>query len=72
VAEYLKRQFRELLGQLRKAGRGCVGVDTRGDIRSIILLYLAGCRRVVTLSILVHGTSVKPLMERFWRPRKHV
>ena len=27
---------------------------------------------VVTLSILVHGTSVKPLMERFWRPRKHV
>lgn len=24
---------------------------------------------VVTLSILVHGTSVKPLMERFWRPR---
>ena len=25
---------------------------------------------VVTLSILVHGTSVKPLMERFWRPRK--
>jgi len=27
---------------------------------------------VVTLSILVHGTSVKPLMGRFWRPRKHV
>jgi NhaP-type Na+/H+ or K+/H+ antiporter len=27
---------------------------------------------VVTLSILVHGTSVKPLMERFWRPRKNV
>ena len=26
---------------------------------------------VVTLSILVHGTSVKPLMERFWRPRKN-
>jgi sodium/hydrogen antiporter len=25
---------------------------------------------VVTLSILVHGTSVKPLMERFWHPRK--
>ena len=25
---------------------------------------------VVTLSILVHGTSVKPMMERFWRPRK--
>jgi NhaP-type Na+/H+ or K+/H+ antiporter len=27
---------------------------------------------VVTLSILVHGTSVKPLMERFWRPRKNL
>ena len=26
---------------------------------------------VVTLSILVHGTSVKPLMGRFWRPRKN-
>lgn len=25
---------------------------------------------VITLSILVHGTSVKPLMSRFWRPRK--
>ena len=25
---------------------------------------------VVTLSILVHGISVKPLMERFWQPRK--
>jgi len=27
---------------------------------------------VVTLSIIVHGTSVKPLMERFWRPRKNI
>lgn len=25
---------------------------------------------VVTLSILVHGVSVKPLMEHFWQPRK--
>ncbi len=25
---------------------------------------------VVTLSIIVHGTSVKPLMSRFWRPQK--
>ncbi len=25
---------------------------------------------VVALSILLHGTSVKPLMSRFWRPRK--
>jgi NhaP-type Na+/H+ or K+/H+ antiporter len=27
---------------------------------------------VVTLSILVHGTSVKPLMERFWRLQKNI
>ena len=27
---------------------------------------------VVTLSILVHGTSVKPLMSRFWRYRKRL
>ncbi len=27
---------------------------------------------VVTLSILVHGTSVKPLMSRFWRHRRSV
>ena len=26
----------------------------------------------VSLSILVHGTSVKPLMGRFWRHRKHL
>lgn len=25
---------------------------------------------VVTLSILVHGTSVKPLMSHFWRHRR--
>jgi len=25
---------------------------------------------VVALSILAHGTSVKPLMERFWHPQK--
>ena len=27
---------------------------------------------VVALSILIHGTSVKPLMERFWRRKKQV
>ncbi len=26
---------------------------------------------VITLSILMHGTSVKPLMNRLWRPRQH-
>jgi len=27
---------------------------------------------VVALSILLHGTSVKPLMERFWRRDKQI
>ena len=26
----------------------------------------------VSLSIFVHGTSVKPLMSRFWRRRRHL
>jgi len=50
VAEYASRPFQEFIRQLRKAGRGCIGFDTRGDIRSVILLYLAGCREVWTLS----------------------
>lgn len=50
LAAYFSRDFRECLGRLRQAARGSTGVDTRGDMRSVILLYLAGCRRVVTLS----------------------
>lgn len=46
---YFSRKFRQILRELRVAGDGCVGLDTRGDIRSVLLLYLAGCRRVVTL-----------------------
>lgn len=36
-----------------------------GLARELIHLTLI----VITLSILVHGTSVKPMMSRFWRPR---
>ena len=50
VTEYASRPFREFARQLREAGRGCIGFDTRGDIRSVALLYLAGCRKVWTLS----------------------
>jgi ADP-heptose:LPS heptosyltransferase len=50
VAEYASRPFGEFIRQLREAGRGCIGFDTRGDIRSVVLLYLAGCREVWTLS----------------------
>jgi ADP-heptose:LPS heptosyltransferase len=50
LAEYASPAFRGFMRQLRDAGRGCIGLDTRGDIRSIVLLYLAGCRQVLTLS----------------------
>lgn len=50
MAEYASRGFGNFVRQLREAGRGCIGLDTRGDIRSVILLYLAGCREVWTLS----------------------
>lgn len=35
---------------LRRSGKGALGLDPRGDIRSVLLLYLAGCRRVITFS----------------------
>ena len=49
LGDYFSPKFRQVLRDLRTAGAGCVGLDTRGDIRSVLLLYLAGCRRVVTL-----------------------
>jgi len=42
-------EFRSCLRQLQAAGRGAVGIDPRGDIRSVILLHLAGCRRVYSV-----------------------
>jgi ADP-heptose:LPS heptosyltransferase len=47
---YASREFRDFFRELRTAGKGSMGVDTRGDIRNVILLYLAGCQQVVTLS----------------------
>lgn len=49
LKEYCGVEFRNSLRQLRSYGRGALGVDTRGDIRSVGLLYLAGCNRVLTL-----------------------
>jgi len=50
LGAYTDPAFRQFLARLRSACRGAVGIDTRGDIRNVILLYLAGCRRVITLS----------------------
>ncbi|MFN0128170.1 MAG: glycosyltransferase family 9 protein [Verrucomicrobiales bacterium] len=41
--------MRSFLHHLRRAAAGSVGIDTRGDARSLILLWLARCQRVLTL-----------------------
>lgn len=55
---YTGVKFRDFLRTLRAIARGAVGIDTRGDIRSVILLHLAGCRRVLSLSHYL-GTDLK-------------
>lgn len=35
---------------LRSVGCGAIGLDVRGDVRSITMMYLAGCSRVESLS----------------------
>jgi ADP-heptose:LPS heptosyltransferase len=47
---YFKDPTRGDLRRMRAAAPGAIGIDTRGDIRSVILLYWAGCRRVISLS----------------------
>lgn len=50
IFSFLHREVRTCFWNLRKASRGGVGVDTRGDIRSILFLWLAGCRKVFSIS----------------------
>jgi ADP-heptose:LPS heptosyltransferase len=50
ITQYRSHEFREFVRQLREASTGAIGVDTRGDIRSVLFLYWAGCREVLTLS----------------------
>lgn len=47
-----RRLFKELLylaRELKPHLAGSIGIDVRGDVRSLILLYLAGCATVRTL-----------------------
>jgi len=55
---YTSRSFRTCLRSLRKWARGAVGLDTRGDIRSVALLRLAGCSRVISVKNYL-GTNLK-------------
>ena len=47
---YLKEPTSGDLRRMGSVASGAVGLDTRGDIRSVLLLYWAGCRRVISLS----------------------
>lgn len=46
----LVRRLRAFLPALRRVARGRVGIDPRGDVRSVLALYAAGCVRVETLT----------------------
>src|SRR5688500_10144664 len=50
VNRYFKEPTRGDIKQLRRVASGTLGIETRGDVRSVILLYLAGCKRVISLS----------------------
>lgn len=58
-------QFRKFLKDLQSIGKDAIGFDTRGDIRTVVLLYLVGCREVYTLSHYI-GSNLKvfPLAAR--------
>ncbi len=47
---YFQEPVRGDLRRMRELGPGSIGIDTRGDIRSVLLLYWAGCKRVISLS----------------------
>ena len=42
-------ELRDSRERLREAAAGTVGIDPRGDVRSVHLLWLAGCRQVWSL-----------------------
>ena len=46
----LASRLRAFLPEVRRAAEGRVGIDPRGDVRSILALYAAGCVRVETLT----------------------
>jgi ADP-heptose:LPS heptosyltransferase len=55
---YTQRPLRNLLANIWPFAGGAVGFDPRGDIRSILFLYIAGCSKVYTLDHYL-GTNAK-------------
>ncbi len=58
IASYFKSSFRNLMNDLKTAGAGNIGIDPRGDIRSIFLLNLAGCKEIYSSAHYV-GSDLK-------------
>jgi len=49
LKDYRSPEFREYIGRLRSEAKGAIGLDTRGDIRSVVVLQMARCRQVFAL-----------------------
>lgn len=50
IGLYFREPTRGDLKRMHAVAPGSIGMDTRGDIRSVLLLYWAGCKRVISLS----------------------
>jgi ADP-heptose:LPS heptosyltransferase len=50
LRRYISDPFRSDFRELKNVARGTTALELRGDIRCVLLLYAAGCRRVLSLS----------------------
>jgi ADP-heptose:LPS heptosyltransferase len=57
-SNWLNRDLQSHVCNLRTIAKGAIGFDPRGDIRSILFLYLIGCSKVYTLDHYL-GTDAK-------------
>ena len=57
-SNWLNGELQSLFSKLKPIAKGAIGFDPRGDIRSILFLYLIGCSKVYTLDHYL-GTDAK-------------
>ena len=57
-SNWLNGELQSLFSNLKPSAKGAIGFDPRGDIRSILFLYLIGCSKVYTLDHYL-GTDAK-------------
>ena len=57
-SKWLNGELQSLFSNLKPIAKGAIGFDPRGDIRSILFLYLIGCSKVYTLDHYL-GTDAK-------------